>query len=72
MAKRGANEAIKVFGSLAQSTRLEIYRRLASRIFAFVNLPFGDLDLAPLKESIAEVGRMEGARELTLNGIAPA
>lgn len=46
------------------------YRRLASRISAFVNLPFAELDLASLKERIAEIGRMEGATDLTLSGLA--
>lgn len=46
------------------------YRRLASRISAFVNLPFADLDLARLKDRIAEIGRMEGATDLTLSGLA--
>lgn len=46
------------------------YRRLASRMSAFVNLPFAELDLATLKDRIAEIGRMEGATELTLSGIA--
>lgn len=46
------------------------YRRLASRISAFVNLPFAELDLASLKDRIAEIGRMEGATDLTLSGLA--
>lgn len=46
------------------------YRRLVSRISVFVNLPFSELDLATLKDRIAEIGRMEGATELTLSGLA--
>ena len=49
---------------------LTTYRRLAARISAFVNLPFEDLDLAGLKEAVAQIGRMEGATDLTLSGLA--
>lgn len=47
---------------------VETYRRLAARVTAFVNLPFETLDLARLKERVAEIGRMEGATSLTLEG----
>ena len=45
---------------------MDAYRRLASRITAFVNLDIGSLDLASLKERLAEIGRMEGATEMAL------
>lgn len=51
---------------------LETYRRLAARISAFVNLPIEQLDLATLKERLAEIGGMEGATELTLTRRAAA
>lgn len=51
---------------------VQTYRRLAARISAFVNLPFENLDLASLKAALAEIGRMEGATELTLKGQAAA
>ena len=49
---------------------LATYRRLAGRVSAFVNLPFETLDLASLKARIGEIGRMEGATDLTLSGRA--
>ncbi|OYY09645.1 MAG: protein tyrosine phosphatase [Rhizobiales bacterium 35-68-8] len=49
---------------------LATYRRLAGRVSAFVNLPFETLDLASLKARIGEIGRMEGATDLTLAGQA--
>ncbi|MFG1463282.1 helix-turn-helix domain-containing protein [Xanthobacter sp. DSM 24535] len=49
---------------------LATYRHLAGRVSAFVNLPFEQLDLGSLKERIGEIGKMEGATDLTLSGQA--
>jgi arsenate reductase len=49
---------------------MEAYRRLASRITAFVNLPIDSLDLARLKEQLAGIGTMEGATDLAIAGKA--
>lgn len=51
---------------------LATYRHLAARITAFVNLPFQELDLARLKERLADIGAMDGATELTRDGRAAA
>lgn len=45
---------------------VEAYRLLAARLTAFINLPFEKLDLAGLKKSLLEVGRMEGATAMAL------
>ncbi len=55
-----------------RSAFLATYRHLAARVTAFVNLPFEQLDLASLKERLADIGAMDGATELTLNGQAAA
>lgn len=47
---------------------VDTYRRLASRIAAFVNLPIEELDLATLKERLAAIGAMEGATKMALEG----
>lgn len=68
----GLPDPILVKGTEAEQRAafVSTYRRLASRMSAFVNLPFTELDLATLKDRIAEIGRMEGATELTLSGLA--
>ncbi|OYX15559.1 MAG: protein tyrosine phosphatase [Rhizobiales bacterium 32-66-8] len=68
----GLPDPALVKGSEAEQREafVSTYRRIASRISAFVNLPFSELDLATLKDRIAEIGRMEGATELTLSGVA--
>lgn len=68
----GLPDPILVKGSEAEQKAafLATYRRLAVRVSAFVNLPFEELDLASLKERIGEIGRMEGATDLTLSGQA--
>ncbi|MFG1426001.1 metalloregulator ArsR/SmtB family transcription factor [Roseixanthobacter glucoisosaccharinicivorans] len=68
----GLPDPILVKGTEAEQKAafLATYRRLAGRISAFVNLPFEQLDLASLKERIAEIGRMEGATDFTLSGQA--
>jgi arsenate reductase len=45
---------------------MDAYRKLASRITAFVNLDIEGLDLASLKVRLGEIGRMEGATEMAL------
>ena len=49
---------------------MEAYRRIASRVTAFVNLDLEGLDLVSLKERLAAIGAMEGATEMTLQGNA--
>lgn len=68
----GLPDPIQVKGSEAEQKAAfrATYRRLAGRISAFVNLPFEQLDLASLKERIGEIGKMEGATDLTLSGEA--
>ncbi|MFG1376011.1 metalloregulator ArsR/SmtB family transcription factor [Xanthobacter autotrophicus] len=68
----GLPDPLKVRGSEAEQKAafLATYRRLAGRVSAFVNLPFEQLDLASLKERIGEIGKMEGATDLTLSGQA--
>ncbi|MFG1283644.1 arsenate reductase/protein-tyrosine-phosphatase family protein [Xanthobacter autotrophicus] len=68
----GLPDPILVKGSEAEQRAafLAAYRRLAARVSAFVNLPFEQLDLASLKERIGEIGKMEGATDLTLSGQA--
>ncbi len=51
-----------------QAAFLETYRRLTARLTALVNLPVQSLDLASLKDRLADIGRMEGATSLTLSG----
>lgn len=51
---------------------LATYRHLAARITAFVNLPFEQLDLASLKERLADIGALAGATQLTREGRAAA
>lgn len=70
----GLPDPLRVKGTEAEQRAafLDIYRRLASRISAFVNLPFEQLDLASLKNRVAEIGKMEGATQLTLSGQAAA
>lgn len=48
----------------------ETYRQLVNRLTAFINLPVDDLGLSDLKTRLAEIGRMEGATEMTLTGKA--
>lgn len=50
----------------------EAYRRLMNRLTAFINLPFDDLGLADLKIRLAEIGKMEGATQMTLSGSVAA
>lgn len=45
---------------------MDTYRRLSVRITAFVNLDIERLDLATLKQRLAEIGRMEGATDMAL------
>jgi protein-tyrosine-phosphatase/DNA-binding transcriptional ArsR family regulator len=45
---------------------METYRRLSSRITAFVNLDVEKLDLSTLKRKLADIGAMEGATEMAL------
>jgi ArsR family transcriptional regulator, arsenate/arsenite/antimonite-responsive transcriptional repressor / arsenate reductase (thioredoxin) len=45
---------------------MDTYRRLSVRITAFVNLDIEKLDLATLKQRLAEIGRMEGATDMAL------
>lgn len=68
----GLPDPAEVEGTLAeqQAAFLATYRHLAARISAFVNLPFSDLDLAGLKDRLAGIGRMAGATDLTLSGLA--
>lgn len=49
-----------------QTAFLDAYRLLTARLTAFVNLPIESLDLASLKTKLAEIGRMEGATEMTI------
>jgi protein-tyrosine-phosphatase/DNA-binding transcriptional ArsR family regulator len=49
---------------------VEAYRRLASRISEFVNLDVEHLDLATLKQRLAEIGAMEGATDMAREGKA--
>ncbi|HRD78002.1 MAG TPA: helix-turn-helix domain-containing protein [Hyphomicrobiaceae bacterium] len=46
----------------------EAYRRLTTRITAFVNLPIDSLSLPELKARLAEIGAMEGATEMARAG----
>ena len=46
---------------------MDAYRKLASRITAFVNLDLEGLDLASLKARLIEIGCMEGATEMALS-----
>lgn len=48
----------------------EAYRRLMSRVTALVNLPIEKMGLSELKAQLAEIGKMDGATELALNGKA--
>ncbi|MFG1421786.1 metalloregulator ArsR/SmtB family transcription factor [Roseixanthobacter liquoris] len=70
----GVPDPTLVHGSEAEQRAafLDTYRRLAARITAFVNLPIARLDLATLKERLAEIGTMEGATDFTLTGQAAA
>lgn len=45
---------------------LVAYRRLTSRLTAFVNLPIEKLGLARLKQEFTSIGHMEGATELAI------
>ncbi|MGO9133019.1 MAG: metalloregulator ArsR/SmtB family transcription factor [Methylovirgula sp.] len=49
---------------------MEAYRRLAARITAFINLDIEALDLASLKRKLAEIGAMDGATEMAIQGKA--
>lgn len=49
---------------------MEAYRRIAARITAFVNLDIEALDLATLKRKLAEIGAMDGATEMAIQGEA--
>jgi arsenate reductase len=49
---------------------MEAYRRIAARITTFVNLDIEALDLATLKRKLAEIGAMDGATELAIQGKA--
>ena len=44
------------------------YRRLMNRATALVNLPVDQMSLPELKSGLADIGRMDGATELTLTG----
>jgi arsenate reductase len=48
----------------------DAYRQLMHRVTALINLPIDRLSLTELRSKIAEIGRMEGATELTLAGHA--
>lgn len=48
----------------------EAYRRLMSRVTAFVNLPIEKMGLSELKTQLSEIGKMDGATELALSGRA--
>ena len=48
----------------------DAYRQLMNRTTALVTLPVDKLSLSELKTGIAEIGRMEGATDLTLSGKA--
>jgi arsenate reductase len=48
----------------------EAYRRLMSRVTAFVNLPIEKMGLSELKDQLAEIGKMDGATDLALSGRA--
>jgi len=45
---------------------MDAYRKLASRVTAFVNLDIESLDLASLRERLVDIGRMEGATDMAL------
>lgn len=66
----GIPDPASVVGTKAeqQAAFLETYRRLTARLTALVNLPIRSLDLAGLKDRLADIGRMEGATVLTLSG----
>lgn len=49
---------------------LEAYRRLSSRIAEFVTLDIGHLDLALLKQRLAQIGAMDGATDMARGGNA--
>ena len=68
MAHWGIPDPIMIAGSEAQkrAALLEAYRRLTQRVTSFVNLDFENLDRATLKRKFVEIGRMEGATEMTL------
>lgn len=70
----GLPDPVLVTGSEAEERAafLATYRHLAARITAFVNLPFEELDLATLKERLADIGALDGATELARNGRAAA
>lgn len=48
----------------------DAYRRLMSRVTAFVNLPIDRLSLGALKARLEEIGSMDGATELARRGRA--
>ncbi|WP_296201341.1 helix-turn-helix domain-containing protein [uncultured Hyphomicrobium sp.] len=68
----GIADPAAVSGSADEKRRAfqEAYRQLMNRLTAFINLPIDDLSLADLKTRLAEIGRMEGATQLTLAGRA--
>lgn len=64
----GIPDPASVEGSDAEKRAafLEAYGRLASRIKAFVGLDLERLDLATLKQRLAEIGAMDGATAMAL------
>ncbi|WP_072396841.1 metalloregulator ArsR/SmtB family transcription factor [Hyphomicrobium sp. CS1GBMeth3] len=68
----GIADPVAVAGSTDEKRAAfqETYRQLMNRLTAFINLPLDDLSLRDLKVRLAEIGRMEGATEMTLTGRA--
>lgn len=68
----GIPDPVAVEGTEAEKRAafMEAYRRIAARITAFVNLDIEALDLATLKQKLAEIGAMDGATELAITGKA--
>lgn len=68
----GIADPAEVEGELAQKRAAfqETYRQLMSRITALVNMPIEKMGLSELKTQLAEIGTMDGATILALNGKA--
>lgn len=68
----GISDPASVEGTDAEKRAafMEAYRRLTTRMSEFVNLDVDNLDLARLKQRLNEIGSMEGATEMALNGKA--
>lgn len=68
----GIPDPVEVTGSAEEKRAAfhETYRQLMNRLTAFINLPLDDLSLRDLKVRLADIGRMEGATEMTLTGRA--